>query len=112
MREITGEVARPYPRVPSQYDDKLAEKPTEKPVRLSKKRRSRKKKESLAGHKGNVDTSPSTANLDGRHYHLDLNAVPFIVGGSTAPSYNVKSNVQNVKERSLFRLSPKIEVFR
>ncbi|CAF0802722.1 unnamed protein product [Didymodactylos carnosus] len=35
--------------------------------------------------------------LDGeRHYHLDLNTVPFILGASTSPSHNLMSNVQNV----------------
>ncbi|CAF3299252.1 unnamed protein product [Rotaria socialis] len=38
----------------------------------------------------------TTANSEGRHFHLNINTVPFILGGSTAPSHNVKSNVQNV----------------
>ena len=37
---------------------------------------------------------------EGRHYHLDMNDVPFILGASTNPSHNVKSNVQNVRRRS------------
>ena len=35
-------------------------------------------------------------NADGRHYHLDMTSIPFILGSSTSPSHNVKSNVQKV----------------
>ena len=42
-------------------------------------------------------TGLSSNNSEGRHYHLDLNTVPFILGASTTPSHNVKSNVQNVR---------------
>jgi len=31
-----------------------------------------------------------------------MNNVPFIVGQSTAPSHNVKSNVQNVRKKKRF----------
>ncbi|CAF1236512.1 unnamed protein product [Adineta steineri] len=35
-------------------------------------------------------------NCEGRHFHVDINTVPFILGASTTPSHNVKSNLQNV----------------
>jgi hypothetical protein len=31
-----------------------------------------------------------------------MNTVPFILGASTAPSHNVKSNVQNVRKEKYF----------
>jgi hypothetical protein len=67
--------------------------------RPRKTRSSRKKKRSSQLN-GSFDTATSgttTTNPEGRHYHLDMNTVPFILGSSTTPSHNVKSNVQNVK---------------
>jgi hypothetical protein len=66
--------------------------------RPRKTRSSRKKKRS-SQHNGSFDTATTGTtgtNSEGRHFHLDMNTVPFILGASTAPSHNVKSNVQNV----------------
>lgn len=53
----------------------------------------------------NVNHSFDSAMLsnEGRHHHLDLNHVPFILGQSTSPSHNVKSNVQNVTQENISR---------
>jgi len=59
----------------------------------TKPRTTRKKKRSSQSHNHSLD---SGINTDARHHHLDLNHVPFILGRSTAPSHNVKTNVQNV----------------
>ena len=67
--------------------------------RPRKTRLGRKKKRS-SQHNGSFDTATTgtiSANPEGRHFHLDMNTVPFILGSSTAPSHNVKSNVQNVR---------------
>ena len=61
-----------------------------------KPRTTRKKKRS-SRHNHSLDSATASANADGRHHHLDLTHVPFILGQSTAPSHNVKSNVQNVR---------------
>ena len=45
-----------------------------------------------------LDSATILPNNEGRHYHLDMNNVPFILGQSTSPSHNVKSNVQNVRK--------------
>ncbi|CAF3279223.1 unnamed protein product [Rotaria socialis] len=58
----------------------------------SKPRMKRKKKRSPYDN----HSFDSPTNAEGRHYHLDMNHVPFILGQSTSPSHNVKSNVQNV----------------
>ncbi len=63
-----------------------------------KPRKNRKKKRS-SRHNHSLDSAIASANAEGRHHHLDLNHVPFILGQSTAPSHNVKSNVQNVRHR-------------
>jgi hypothetical protein len=66
--------------------------------RPRKTRSSRKKKRS-SQHNGSfetVTTGTTATNSEGRHFHLDMNTVPFILGASTSPSHNVKSNVQNV----------------
>lgn len=47
-------------------------------------------------HSFETATTGTIANSEGRHFHLNINTVPFILGGSVAPSHNVKSNVQNV----------------
>ena len=65
-------------------------------------RRTRSAKEMKRSSRANQNTElkstgPSGNNNEGRHYHLDLNTVPFILGASTTPSHNVKSNVQNVR---------------
>jgi hypothetical protein len=39
------------------------------------------------------------ASADGRHFHLNMNSVPFILGASTTPSHNVKSNLQHVNNK-------------
>jgi hypothetical protein len=63
-----------------------------------RKTRSTRKKKRSSQHNGSFDTATTTsANPEGRHFHLDMNTVPFILGASTAPSHNVKSNVQNVR---------------
>ncbi|CAF4598595.1 unnamed protein product, partial [Rotaria magnacalcarata] len=51
---------------------------TSKPRTKRKKRRSPQDNHSF----------DSTANAEGRHYHLDMNNVPFILGQSTSPSHN------------------------
>lgn len=60
----------------------------------------KKKRPTQQQHNHSFDSA--TLNTEGRHHHLDLNNVPFILGQSTAPSHNVKSNVQNVKQTLLF----------
>ncbi|CAF1125805.1 unnamed protein product [Rotaria sordida] len=55
----------------------------------------RKKKRSSKDNRS-CDSFTSPTNAEGRHYHLDMNNVPFILGQSTSPSHNVKSNVQKV----------------
>ena len=49
---------------------------------------------------------------EGRHHHLDLNHVPFILGQSTSPSHNVKSNVQNVRKNSSSKNEENLFLFR
>ena len=67
-----------------------------------RRNRSRRKKKRSAEHNQSFETATTgtTTNSEGRHFHLDMNTVPFILGASTAPSHNVKSNVQNVKSNS------------
>lgn len=62
--------------------------------------RTGRKKKRPTPHNHSFDSA--TLNTEGRHHHLDLNNVPFILGQSTAPSHNVKSNVQNVKQNFVF----------
>ncbi|CAF2323120.1 unnamed protein product [Rotaria sp. Silwood2] len=66
--------------------------------RPRKNRSKRKKKQSSPdNHSFDTATTGTTStNSEGRHFHLNMNTVPFILGGSIAPSHNVKSNVQNV----------------
>lgn len=64
------------------------------------KPRTKRKKKRVANHNGSFDIGTTAANAEGRHYHLDLNNIPFILGQSTAPSHNVKSNVQKVSEKN------------
>ncbi len=57
----------------------------------------KKKRTSQHNHSFETATTGTSSNSDGgRHFHLDMNTVPFILGASTSPSHNVKSNVQNV----------------
>ncbi|CAF3351900.1 unnamed protein product [Rotaria sp. Silwood1] len=60
-----------------------------------RKNRSKRKKKQSSSDNHSFDTA-TTINSEGRHFHLNMNTVPFILGGSTAPSHNVKSNVQNL----------------
>ena len=46
----------------------------------------------------------TTTNSDRRHFHLNMNTVPFILGSSTSPSHNVKSNVQNVRQYFIVKM--------
>lgn len=72
-------------------------------------RSNRKKKRSSQPNRSFETETTAAANPDGRHYHLDMNTVPFILGASTNPSHNVKSNLQNVsqlkKDTHLFKLN-------
>lgn len=90
LRELTSNVHRPRPyqaNLQDEFDLINQERPR-------KTRSSRKKKRSCQPN-GSFETE-TTNHPDGRHYHLDMNAVPFILGASTSPSHNVKSNLQNV----------------
>ncbi|CAF0901164.1 unnamed protein product [Rotaria sordida] len=60
-----------------------------------RKTRSKRKKKQSSPDDHSSDTA-TTTNSEGRHFHLNMNTVPFILGRSTAPSHNVQSNVQNV----------------
>jgi hypothetical protein len=53
-----------------------------------------RKKKRTSQHNRSLDFA---TNPEGRHYHLDMNTIPFILGQSTSPSHNVKTNVQKVK---------------
>lgn len=60
--------------------------------------RSTRKKKRSSQHNRSMDTTTTGTNGEGRHYRLDMNSIPFILGSSTTPSHNVKSNVQKVNE--------------
>ncbi|CAF1456736.1 unnamed protein product [Adineta ricciae] len=110
LRQITNDIhrSRTHHKLPENISDKRANKlkqelhsPQDLPCRnafttneeRSRKSRlgTRRKKRSSQEHH-----SCEPTNTDARHFHLDMNSVPFILGASTSPSHNVKSNVQNV----------------
>ncbi|CAF2868457.1 unnamed protein product [Rotaria sp. Silwood2] len=113
LHEITGGCSRSSKcrQIPQESIDEQLEKAEENFRRLqhqhkralqilnenqsSKHQTKRKKKRSCHDNRS-FDSLPSTRNVEGRHYHLDMNNVPFILGQSTSPSHNVKSNVQKV----------------
>jgi hypothetical protein len=57
----------------------------------SKRRTSRKNKPNHCS-----SSAPTIINIQGKHYHSDINERPFILGQSTSQSHNVKSNLQHV----------------
>lgn len=68
-----------------------------------RRNRSRRKKKRSFHENYSLDTATTgaTADSEGRHFHLNVNTVPFILGASTEQSHNVNSNVQNVILSSL-----------
>ncbi|CAF1027493.1 unnamed protein product [Rotaria sp. Silwood1] len=113
LHEITGGFSRPSKccRDPQESIDEQLKQAEENFQRLqhqhkralqilnehqaSKHQTKRKKKRSSQNNRS-CDSLTLTTNAEGRHYHLDMNHVPFILGQSTSPSHNVKTNVQKV----------------
>jgi hypothetical protein len=120
LREITGNVPRPRRGDPQGSVDEQLKKAKKTSSHLEdqhgkvlhmtsehrpRKNRSERKKKRSPQHNGSFDTvttGTATTNSDGRHYHLDMNTVPFILGASTSPSHNVNSNVQNVRSTNKY----------
>ncbi|UJR24833.1 hypothetical protein I4U23_006205 [Adineta vaga] len=90
LRQITNDLhrSRTVHKHPQSSPDKIERNDIRTPKSRVGSRR--KKRSSQENH------SCERTSTDGRHFHLNMNTVPFILGASTAPSHNVKSNVQNV----------------
>lgn len=72
----------------------------------AKQRPARKKKRSNRS----LDTTLNSQS-EGRHYRLDMNDIPFILGSSTTPSHNVKTNVQRVSRDFACSRRARVKIF-